>query len=112
MVPVLIRRILLLCVLGTGLAVAAHGVPAGEVVATIDNFTFSPDELHVPAGTTVTWTNRDDIPHTVTDADNPRTIKSGPLDTGESYRRTFSLPGKYSYFCSLHPHMQGKVVVE
>ena len=85
---------------------------AAGVQATIDNFTFSPPVLTVPAGTMVTWTNRDDIPHTVTDADHPREIKSTALDTGDTYSRTFTAPGTYHYFCSLHPHMQGTVVVQ
>ena len=83
-----------------------------EVVATIDNFTFSPAELTVAAGTRVTWTNRDDIPHTVTDAADPRSFRSPPLDTGDSFAFAFARPGVYKYFCSLHPHMQGTVVVQ
>lgn len=78
----------------------------------LDNFTFSPAQITVPAGTRVTWTNRDDIPHTVTDSGNPRAMKSPPLDTGETFAFTFDKPGDYRYFCSLHPHMQGTVVVE
>lgn len=82
---------------------------AGTAVA-IDNFTFAPRRLTIKAGTTVTWTNRDDIPHTVT-ATN-RSFKSNALDTDESYSFTFSTAGEYSYFCSLHPHMTGTIVVE
>ena len=85
---------------------------ADEAQATIDNFTFSPPVLTVAAGTRVTWTNRDDIPHTVTDTDHPKDIKSPPLDTGDKYSRTFPVAGTYHYFCSLHPHMQGTVVVK
>ena len=85
---------------------------AADAQATIDNFTFSPPVLTVPVGTTVTWTNRDDIPHTVTDADNPKETKSPPLDTGDAYSRTFTAAGTYHYFCSLHPHMQGTVIVK
>ena len=78
---------------------------------TIDNFTFSPAEITVPAGARVVWTNHDDIPHMVTDADNPKTIKSPPLDTGDSYSRVFVKAGTYHYFCSMHPFMRGTVVV-
>src|ERR1700761_5646360 len=95
------------------LAAALYTGPAraADAAATIDNFTFSPPVLTVAVGTKVTWTNRDDIPHTVTDADHPKEIKSHALDTGDSYSRTFTAPGTYHYFCSLHPHMQGTVVV-
>jgi amicyanin len=95
-----------------GAALHSHPARAADAQATIDNFAFSPAVLTVSVGTKVTWTNRDDIPHTVTDADHPREIKSPALDTGESYSRTFTAPGTYHYFCSLHPHMQGTVVVK
>ena len=84
---------------------------AAEAAATIDNFTFSPAVLTVPAGAKVTWTNHDDIPHTVTSAATPRLFHSGPLDTGDSFSFVFDAPGEYKYFCALHPHMQGTVVV-
>jgi plastocyanin len=84
---------------------------ADDAKVSIDNFTFTPAKLEVAAGTRVVWTNNDDIPHTVTDAMDPKTTKSPPLDTGESYARMFDKPGTYAYFCSLHPHMQGTVVV-
>ena len=94
-----------------GIAFAPMPARAAEAEATIDNFTFSPPLLTVSPGTRVTWTNRDDIPHTVTDQDHPKQIKSPPLDTGDSYSRVFADLGTYHYFCSLHPHMQGTVVV-
>jgi len=97
--------------LGGMAAAPAAEAQAVEAQATIDNFSFSPAELTVAVGTRVTWINRDDIPHTVTDAATPRTMKSPPLDTGESFAFTFDRPGVYAYFCSLHPHMQGSVVV-
>jgi plastocyanin len=90
-------------------ATAATKADAPQV--TIDNFAFTPTELTVPAGTTVTWLNRDDIPHTVTDAAEEREFKSAPLDTGDSYSHLFAKPGTYHYFCSLHAHMQGTIVV-
>ena len=76
----------------------------------IDNFTFGPAELTVKAGTTITWTNRDDIPHTVVSSD--KAFKSKVLDTDETFSSTFQTPGTFSYFCSIHPKMTGKVVVQ
>jgi len=78
----------------------------------IDNFSFSPATLTIAPGTTVTWTNRDDIPHTVVSTDDPKTFKSKVLDTDDKFSFTFSKPGSYSYFCSIHPKMTGKVVVQ
>jgi len=95
--------------LGAGAILAAE-LQDGTV--NIDNFSFGPAEIVVPAGTKVTWTNRDDIPHTVTDAATPREFKSPPLDTGDTFTHVFGLPGTYHYFCSLHPHMQATVVVK
>jgi plastocyanin len=95
-----------------GGALLAAQAPAPDAAVFIDNFSFGPAEITVPAGTKVVWTNRDDIPHTVTDAATPRDFKSPPLDTGETFARVFGLPGTYRYFCSLHPHMQGTVVVK
>jgi len=77
----------------------------------IDNFAFGPAAITVAAGTKVTWTNRDDEPHTVVSADEPRPFKSGALDTGDSFSFTFDKPGTYRYFCSIHPHMTGTIVV-
>jgi plastocyanin len=78
----------------------------------IDNFSFAPQNLTVAVGTTVTWTNRDDIPHTVVSTDDPRAFKSKVLDTDEKFSFTFSKPGTYPYFCSVHPKMTGKVTVQ
>ncbi|MBW8903222.1 MAG: cupredoxin family copper-binding protein [Bradyrhizobium sp.] len=99
-------------VTGAALAcVIAPSVAQNTVVpVTIDNFVFEPARVTVKAGTTVTWTNRDDIPHTV--AAKERQFKSKVMDTDESYSFTFSTPGEYTYFCSLHPHMTGTIVVE
>ncbi len=79
---------------------------------TIDNFAFGPAAITVAPGTKVTWTNRDDEPHTVVSADDPRAFKSGALDTGDNFSFTFDKPGTYRYFCSIHPHMTGTVVVK
>lgn len=78
----------------------------------IDNFTFKPAEILVSTGTEVVWTNDDDIPHAISDAALPRAFKSTVLDTGQSFSYVFPRPGTYHYFCSLHPHMQGTVVVK
>jgi Icc protein len=75
----------------------------------VDNFSFSPASITVPPGTTVRWTNRDDIPHTVVAED--RSFKSAVLDTDNQFSRQFSQPGTVKYFCSIHPHMTGTVVV-
>lgn len=99
-------------VCGLLLLALARPVWADETKVTIDNFAFTPAEITIPVGGKVVWTNQDDIPHTVTDAANPKTIKSGPLDTGDSYSRVFDKPGTYEYFCSLHAHMHGIVVVK
>jgi len=77
---------------------------------TIDNFSFGPAALTVSAGTTVTWINRDDIPHTVVSTENA--FKSKAVDTDEKFSYTFAKPGTYAYFCSIHPKMTGKVVVQ
>jgi plastocyanin len=77
----------------------------------IDNFFFAPLDLTVKAGTTVTWTNRDDIPHGIASSNNVFK-KSAALDTDESYSFTFATPGTYQYFCYLHPKMVGSIVVE
>src|SRR5258706_6783874 len=76
----------------------------------IDNFSFSPTGLTIPAGTTVVWTNHDDIPHTV--VENNKKFKSKALDTDDAFSYTFSEPGIYEYFCSLHPKMTAKIIVE
>jgi plastocyanin len=79
-------------------------------VVKIGNFTFSPATLTVAPGTTVTWTNEDDIPHTI--AAKNKAFRSKTLDTDNQFSFTFTAPGEYEYFCSLHPHMIGKVIVK
>ncbi|HYN15308.1 MAG TPA: cupredoxin family copper-binding protein, partial [Terriglobales bacterium] len=83
----------------------------GETVqAAIDNFAFTPKELRIKTGSTVLWTNKDDIPHTVTSDNN--VFASPVLDTNQKFQFTFANPGKFPYFCKLHPMMTGVVVVE
>ena len=85
---------------------------AGPIVEVkIDNFSFSPATLTVAAGTTIKWTNRDDIPHTVVSEDKS-SFKSKALDSDESFSFTFTTPGTYPYFCSVHPKMTAKVIVQ
>jgi plastocyanin len=76
----------------------------------IDNFSFTPMEMTIPAGSQVTWVNKDDVPHTVVSVDHK--FKSQALDTDEKFSFTFSNPGTYEYFCSVHPKMTGKIVVK
>ena len=83
---------------------------AADATVSIDNFTFEPQRLTVKAGTTVTWVNQDDIPHAL--ASNAKVFKSKALDTDDKFSFTFATPGIYDYFCSMHPHMTGTIVVE
>jgi plastocyanin len=108
-VPVVAVAILLLAA-RSGYIVNAQQAPGSNVEVKIDNFSFGPAALTVAAGTTVTWTNRDDIPHTVVSDD--KVFKSKVLDTDEKFSYTFNKPGTYPYFCSVHPKMTGKVVVQ
>ena len=92
------------------MAFSAQAQPQTATV-TIGNFVFGPETLTVPAGTTVTWVNGDDIPHTVVAADKT-SFRSRVLDTDDKFVFTFAKPGTYAYFCSIHPHMTGKVIVK
>jgi plastocyanin len=89
---------------------AAQEKSAATAEVKIDNFSFGPTALTVPLGATVTWTNRDDIPHTVVSTDG--VFKSKALDTDDKFSFVFSKPGTYSYFCSIHPKMTGQVIVQ
>ena len=103
--------IILLMMAGRAKTFAASAVddkPASEVK--IDNFVFSPNPVTVPVGGTVRWTNRDDIPHNV--VSNDKSFRSKVLDTDDAFAYTFTKPGTYTYFCSIHPKMTGKVVVQ
>jgi plastocyanin len=82
----------------------------GPSAVKIDNFSFGPQTLTVAAGTTVTWTNNDDVPHNVVSDD--KLFKSKALDTNDKFSYTFAKPGTYNYFCSVHPKMTAKVVVK
>jgi len=76
----------------------------------VENFSFQPGTLTVKVGTTVTWVNHDDEPHTVNE--NDKRFKSGTLDTDAKFSYKFTSPGTYSYFCSLHPRMTGQIIVK
>ena len=84
--------------------------PVPQAAVRIENFTFRDPSVTVKAGTTVTWTNADDIPHTVVAKDGA--FKSKVLDSGDRFSFTFAKPGQFGYFCSLHPHMTGTIVVK
>src|SRR5580765_8714966 len=89
----------------------ARAVPAPPAAAvSIGNFTFKAPVVTVRPGTTVTWTNGDDIPHTVVSKDG--VFKSKVLDTGDRFSFTFAKAGQFGYFCSLHPHMTGTIIVK
>ena len=100
-----LAAIFVVTALVTRYAASAEDTPQ----VSIDNFSFTPATLTVKAGTKVTWTNRDDIPHTVVTAD--KKLKSTVLDTDDTFVTVFNEPGTYKYFCSIHPHMTGTVVV-
>jgi plastocyanin len=94
----------------TGVKANAQQAPAKTVEITIDNFSFAPGTLTVAAGTTVMWINHDDIPHTAVSTDG--VFKSKVMDTDEKFSYTFTKPGTFPYFCSIHPKMTGTIVVQ
>ena len=106
------RAVIVAMLLGpvVGAMLAFGAVAAQDVnVVTIDNFTFSPKELTVAVGTTVRFVNHDDIPHTV--VEKKLSFRSKALDTDDAYSYTFATAGSFDYFCGLHPHMVGKIIV-
>jgi len=107
---VLMAIILLMAVSPNVRADVGQTSTAGNADVKIDNFAFGPDTLTVKVGTTVTWTNRDDIPHTVVSTDG--VFKSKVRDTDETFSYKFEKAGTYTYYCSVHPKMTGKVVVQ
>jgi plastocyanin len=103
-----------LAIVDNTLPPAASAQPAGSPQAltiAIGNFTFSPASIEVPVGTKLTWANEDDVPHVVVSSDGSGIIRSPALDTDQKYTAVFDRPGRYRYFCSLHPQMTGTVVV-
>jgi plastocyanin len=109
MLSVTLRNLAVRLTVVTVLSFFQHPALAADTTVTIDNFTFEPAQLTVKVGTTVTWKNRDDIPHTVVSAGK---FRSKAMDTDDSYSFTFTAAGDYPYFCSLHPHMTGTIKVE
>jgi plastocyanin len=105
-----VRTLALGAMVGLVAIAAASPLQAAEIQMKIDNFTFNPQQITVKAGDTVTWTNHDDIPHTVTSKTG--SFRSKALDTDDKFLFTFAAPGSYPYFCTLHPHMTGSIVVE
>ncbi|SRR5260370_22807650 len=105
--PVMIAMLLL--VAGSS-RVTASNQPSANVAVKIDNFVFGPQAITVAVGTTVTWTNSDDIPHTAVSTDG--VFKSKVIDTDEKFSYTFTKAGTYSYYCSVHPKMTGQVLVK
>lgn len=105
----LLHTLFALMLVCSGLVVAAFGSEAATEVR-IDNFTMSPKTVTVAPGTTVRWTNADDIPHTIVSDDH--VFKSKVMDTGDQFAYTFATAGTFNYFCSIHPHMTGTIVVK
>jgi plastocyanin len=89
-------------------AVPARAAAAEVIIADMD---FGPAELAIAPGTTVTWRNRDDSPHNVVSSEEPRLFRSRLMETGEAFSVTFETPGRHAYYCALHPHMTGTVIV-
>ena len=109
LMPAILAILLFLSLSQSTIAKAEPAAPASAQVK-IDNFSFGPQTLTVPVGTTVTWTNRDDIPHTIVSTDG--VFKSKVRDTDETFSYTFTKAGTYTYFCSVHPKMTGKIIVQ
>lgn len=106
---VFLSAVAIIAVNSPKLAVRADSKSAPGAEVKIDNFSFGPD-LTISAGTTVTWTNHDDVPHVV--ASNTSIFKSKALDTDDRFSYTFTKPGTYLYYCMVHPRMTAKVVVQ
>jgi plastocyanin len=99
-----------LLVVGSPSVKASDQRSAATAEVKIDNFVFGPQMITVPVGATVTWTNKDDIPHTSVSTEG--VFKSKVLDTDEKFSYTFTKAGTYPYYCTIHPKMTGKVVVQ
>jgi amicyanin len=94
-----------------GQAASEQNNPSDKYQVKIDNFSFGPSTLTVPVGSTVTWTNQDDVPHNVVSREG-KTLKSPVLDTDQKFSYTFTQAGTYPYYCAIHPKMTGKVIVQ
>lgn len=91
--------------------VAARPAAAATKNVMIQNYAFTPASLTIAVGDTVTWTNMDTAPHTVTVSSGPVKFASPTLQKGETFTYTFTAPGTYSYYCAVHPDMMAKVIV-
>jgi plastocyanin len=105
----LARRGLLRLAAGLGTLAATAARAEGNAAVRIDNFTFQPAMLRIKAGTEVTWTNEDDIPHSI--VLTSLGVRSKAMDTDASFAYRFTKSGIYNYICGLHPHMKGQIVV-
>jgi plastocyanin len=110
-IAVLLAALALSCGAGAKPSEGPVDKNAGGPLVKIDNFSFGPATIAVPAGSTVTWTNHDDVPHVVTSDDN-KLFKSKALDTDDHFSYTFTKPGTYNYYCAIHPKMTAKIVVQ
>lgn len=95
-----------------GEELVGHSLEASDIQVRIEDFKFAPEKLKVRPGTKVTWVNKDDEPHSATSSEKPKRFDSGVLDSAQSFSFTFTEPGSFAYFCKLHPHMTGVIVVE
>ncbi len=96
----------------SNMAAATSPASAKGSVVEIDNFVFKPKELTVAVGDRVTWVNKDDVPHTATSSNDSPVFDSKALDTDDTFSFIFTKPGTYKYFCKVHPHMTGVVIVK
>jgi len=97
--------------LRTSTRVGSVPVAAVSHSVQIAGFAFAPQAITVTAGDSITWTNQDEAPHTVTTSSGPQTISSPSLSKGQSFTFRFTVPGTYSYYCAVHPDMRAQVVV-
>jgi amicyanin len=119
MKTILLKTVLTVVALSFGLSKISHARPVADeqnassdkFQVKIDNFSFAPATLTVPAGATVTWVNQDDVPHNIVSSEG-KALKSPVLDTDQKFSYTFDRPGTYAYFCGIHPRMTGKVIVQ
>src|SRR5829696_4170088 len=108
------KSLLVAAALAVCVSAASSGAPASNaaapIVVAIKDYEFSPPMLTIAPGTTITWVNEDESPHTV--AENGKIFRSAALDTGDRFSYTFAQPGEFDYYCTLHPMMVGKIVVK
>ena len=102
-----------LCLISFSFApISSSAASVSNNTVSIKSYAFTPATVTIAVGGTVTWINQDDDPHTVKSVEPDATLKSAALDTNDKYSQTFTKPGVYKYFCTLHPHMQGEIIVQ